>query len=217
MLAQMLSLDGHEVVVIDRDVSAFDRLFKGFPGEAVEGIAFDIETLKKAGIEKADAFAALTNYDNTNLMSAEVVKHIFGVPRVVARIFNPDKEGTYQALGLDYVVGTQFVAHYILEMIQPPLVRRRARCCENRLELVEFDCPARWAGQTMEWCEKQVPVWISYLVRGDASLIPDWDTRLEEGDEITALATAKAVSKLERYLRSKKEGERNIYRHRRRW
>jgi trk system potassium uptake protein TrkA len=206
MISEMLALDGHEVVVIDRDATAFKRLFRGFPGKAIEGIAFDIETLKKAGIENADAFAAVTSYDNANLMSAEVAKKIFGVPRVVARIYNPDKESTYQALDLDYVVGTQFVARYILELIQTPLVRRRAHCCENRLELVEFDCPARWAGQTLEWCERQVPVWIAYLVRGKKALLPEQDTCLRESDEITALASDKAVLRLERYLKSRRRG-----------
>ncbi len=201
-LAEMLSLDNHEVTVIDMNSGSFRRLFKMFSGEVVRGMAFDIDTLKTAGIEKADAFAAVTNFDNANLMSAEVVKHIFEVPRVVARMYNPDKIDTYQALGLDYVVGTDVVARAILELILKPLVRRRGRCCENRLELIEFDCPSRWTGQTMEWCERQVPVWISYVVRNGEVTLPNMDTILGRGDEITALASPRALQRLERYLRS---------------
>jgi trk system potassium uptake protein TrkA len=199
----MLSLDRHEVTVVDQDSDSFKRLFKMFQGEVVRGMAFDIETLKAAGIEEADAFAAVTNFDNANLMSAEVAKQIFKVPRVVARMYNPDKVDTYQALGLDYVVGTEVVARTILEMILKPLVRRRARCCENRLELVEFDCPSRWAGQTMEWCERQVPVWISYIVRNGEAILPGMETVLESEDEITALASPRALQRLERYLKSR--------------
>jgi len=205
-LAEMLSLDNHEVTVIDRDPSAFQRLFKFFPREVVQGMSFDIDTLKKAGVEQADAFAAVTNYDNTNLMTAEVVKQVFHVPRVVARIYNPDKEETYQAMGIDYVIGTQIVARSILEMILKPMIRRRATCCEAGLNLVEFDCPPRWVGKTMEWCEGQVPIWFAYLVRGGEAVLPDWGTRLERGDEIVALASERAVLKLERYLR--KQGRR---------
>lgn len=201
-LAEMLSLDNHEVTVIDRDASAFERLFKLFPGEVVQGMSYDVDTLKKAGVERADAFAAVTNYDNTNLMTAEVVKQIFRVPRVVARIYNPDKEETYRAMGIDYVIGTQIVARSIMEMILKPLIRHRGRCCETGLNLVEFDCPPRWEGKTMEWCERQVPIWFAYLVRGGEAILPDWDTRLERGDEIAALASERAVLKLERYLRN---------------
>jgi trk system potassium uptake protein TrkA len=199
----MLSLDGHEVTVVDRHAASFKRLFKMFPGEAVQGLAFDMDTLRKAGIENADAFAAVTNYDNTNLMAAEVVKQVFKVPRVVARIYNPDKEVTYQAMELDYVVGTEAVARSMLEMMRKPVLRHRGRCCESRMELVEFDCPARWVGQAMAWCEKQAPIWIAYLVRGGESLLPVWDTLLEAGDEITALVSGRALPKLERYLRKK--------------
>jgi len=202
-LAEMLSLDGYKVTVIDRSAAAFKRLFKQFPGEVVHGLAFDVDTLKKAGIEEADAFAAVTNFDNANLMSAEVAKQIFSVPRVVARMYNPDKEGTYQALGLDYVVGTEVVARSILEMVLKPLVRRRVRCSGNSLELVEFDCPEKWAGKTMEWCEKQVPVWIAYIVRGGESLLPAGGSVIEAGDEITALAYPRALPRLERYLRTR--------------
>ncbi len=201
-LAEMLSLDNHQVVVIDRDSSAFDRLFKLFPGEVVQGVSFDIGTLKKAEAEKADALAAVPNY-NANLMTAEVAKNVYGIPRVVARIYNPDKEETYRALGIDYVIGTHLVARSIMEAIVKPLIRRRARCCEGSLNLVEFDCPPRWWGQTMDWCERQVPVWIAYLVRGGEVVFPEGETVLEEGDEITALASDRSLVKLDAYLRKK--------------
>ena len=201
-LAEMLSLDGHEVTVIDKDASSFKRLFKMFPGRAIEGMSFDMDALKEAGIEGADAFAAVTNYDNANLMSAEVAREVFKVPWVVARIYNPDKQETYQALGLDHVIGTELIARSIMERILTPLVRRRGTCCENKLSLVEFDSPPKWAGRTMAWCEKVSPLWIAYLVRDGESLLPGPDTLLEVGDEITALVREGAVQRLERYLMS---------------
>ncbi|MEW6553533.1 MAG: NAD-binding protein [Actinomycetota bacterium] len=202
-LAEMLSLDGHEVTVIDRDAASFQRLFKMFPGRAVEGMSFDIDTLREAGIEEADAFAAVTNYDNANLMSAEVAREVFGVPRVVSRIYNPDKQETYRALGLDYVVGTELIARTVMEMVLVPLVRHRGTCCDGSLSLVEFDCPPRWAGRTMAWCEKVSPLWIAYLVREGEAVLPGPDTILEAGDEITALAREGAARRLERYLRDR--------------
>lgn len=201
-LAEMLSLDGHEVAVIDSNGSSFARLSKTFSGEAVEGVAFDEDTLNKAGIGGAQAFASVTNYDNTNLMSAEVVKHIFNVPRVVARLYNPDKEGTFQALGMDYVCGTEIVARELLERILKPLVRLRSSCCNNNRDLVEFDCPSRWVGKRALWAEETMGLKLAFLVRDGEAVLCGKDERFRGGDEITALISSRRTRKLERYLRS---------------
>jgi len=84
-LATMLSVEGHNVTVIDRDEDAFRRLGSTFNGVTVKGLGFDEEVLDEAGIREADVFAAVTDLDNTNLMAAEVARKIFHVPHVVAR------------------------------------------------------------------------------------------------------------------------------------
>jgi len=117
-LATMLSVEGHNVVVIDRDENAFRRLGGTFNGVTIKGLGFDEEVLEEAGIREADALAAVTDLDNTNLMTVEVARKIFGVPHAVARLYNPGRERTYQLLDLDYVCGTTIVAESMMEKIK---------------------------------------------------------------------------------------------------
>lgn len=105
-LAQQLDAAGHEVIIIDRNQDAFARLGPDYSGEMVMGTGIDEDVLRKAGIEGADAFVAVTNGDNTNAMSAQIAKLIFHVPHVVARLYDPVREETYKTLGLDTVSPT---------------------------------------------------------------------------------------------------------------
>jgi trk/ktr system potassium uptake protein len=105
-LAQQLESAGNEVVIIDRNQEAFARLGPDYSGGMVLGTGIDEDILRKAGIEGADAFVAVTNGDNTNAMSAQIAKLIFHVPRVVARLYDPVREETYRTLGLETVSPT---------------------------------------------------------------------------------------------------------------
>ncbi len=105
-LAQQLDAAGHEVVIVDRNQDAFARLGPDYTGGMVMGTGIDEDVLRKAGIEDADAFVAVTNGDNTNAMSAQIAKLVFHVPHVVARLYDPVREETYNTLGLDTVSPT---------------------------------------------------------------------------------------------------------------
>ena len=109
-LANMLSENGDNVCVIDKRADAFDNLGRMFNGSTVQGIGFDELTLTKAGIEDCGVVAAVTESDNANLMVTEVASRLFEVPRVIARLYNPDHERAYMQLGIDYVCGTTLVA-----------------------------------------------------------------------------------------------------------
>lgn len=109
-LASLLEQDGHDLSIIDSDPGAFDRLPENFTGQTVLGTGIDVDVLKSAGIEKADAFAAVTNYDNTNIMACEVVREIFGVQKVLARIYDPGRESFYHQLGLETVCPTTLIS-----------------------------------------------------------------------------------------------------------
>lgn len=200
-LAYVLSMDGHNVTVIDRDPSRFERLPESYAGRTVEGTAYDEETLIEAGIEDADAFTAVTKFDNTNLMAAEVARRLFRVPHVTARLFNPDKEQTYQALGLNYVCGTRLLARAILERILDPPILRRATCFNNLYDVVEFECPAAWEGKSVRLARDRASVSFAYVVRRSTGFLPDDNLVLKKGDAITALASGKRLQRLERYLR----------------
>jgi trk system potassium uptake protein TrkA len=109
-LAQLLEAEGHEISIIDPDPEAFDRLPETFRGTTTLGTGIDVDVLKAAGIEDADAFAAVTNFDNTNIMACQVAKEIFGVDNVLARIYDPGRESLYHELGLETVCPTTLVS-----------------------------------------------------------------------------------------------------------
>jgi len=109
-LAQLMEADGHEVSIIDSNLAAFERLPETFKGTTVLGTGIDADVLKAAGIEEADSFAAVTNYDNTNIMASQIAKEIFGVPHVLARIYDPGRESLYHELGLETICPTTLVS-----------------------------------------------------------------------------------------------------------
>lgn len=116
-LARLLVDSGHEVMVMDLSVAAFDRLGRDFTGATMIGNGIDHDDLVKAGIERADAFAAVTQGDNRNIMAAQIAKHVFKVPRVVTRIYDPIRQDTYKALGLDAVSPTVIGAQVFFGML----------------------------------------------------------------------------------------------------
>jgi trk system potassium uptake protein TrkA len=199
-LAYVLSMEGHRVTVIDEDPALFKRLPPGYAGEFVEGVIYDEETLIEAGIESADAFVSVTKKDNKNLMAAEVARHVFEVPHVMARLFNPDKEPTYQALKMPFVSGTTMLAQVMLERLLNPVVSVRARCLFNRYNLVEFECPASWNGKTVRSVVNDAGVTFAYIVRRSSAYVPEDNFVLRSGDLINALVTTKRLTRLERSL-----------------
>jgi trk system potassium uptake protein TrkA len=117
-LASLLDEGGHEVTVLDIDTYSFRRLPPSFGGTALFGNGIDQEALKRAGIEEADVFVALTQGDNRNVMSCQIAKHVFNVPRVVCRIYDPLREEMYSALGLETLSPTKVFAQMFREKIE---------------------------------------------------------------------------------------------------
>jgi trk system potassium uptake protein TrkA len=109
-LAMLFSDSADEIAVIDNNPASFASLGRGFEGQRIVGVGFDEDVLIEAGIEECDVLIAVTDIDNTNLMISEVGRKLFGVPHVLARLYNPGRESAYMQLGLDYVCGTTLVA-----------------------------------------------------------------------------------------------------------
>src|SRR4051812_17186070 len=116
-LALLLERDGNEVSIIDSSPQAFERLPENFAGQTVLGTGIDVDVLKSAGIEEADAFAAVTNFDNTNIMACEVAKEIFHVGKVLARIYDPGRENFYHELGLETVCPTTLISTTVRDIL----------------------------------------------------------------------------------------------------
>lgn len=115
--AQMMSDEGHDVVVVDNNSSSFKSLGLSFNGLTVTGVPIDQDVLKQAGIETADVFIALTPDDNVNIMACQVAKEIFNVPQVLARIFNPEREDVFHHFGLDTICPTNVTVDVIKSFV----------------------------------------------------------------------------------------------------
>ena len=117
-LAGLLAADGHTVTILDTDAYSFRRLPADFSGTALIGNGIDEEALKRAGIEEADVFVALTQGDNRNVMAAQIAKHIFNVPRVISRIYDPLRQELYDTLGIEAFSPTTIFAQLVKEKIE---------------------------------------------------------------------------------------------------
>ena len=117
-LAVLLDSDGHMVTVLDTDAYSFRRLPPTFNGTALMGSGIDEEALKKAGIEEADAFVAVTQGDNRNVMASQIAKHIFKVPKVICRIYDPLRRDIYSMLGLEAISPTTVFAQMLKEKLE---------------------------------------------------------------------------------------------------
>ena len=117
-LAALLDAEGHLVTVLDRDAYSFRRLPPDFNGTALLGNGIDEEALRKAGIEEADAFVAITQGDNRNVMAAQIAKHIFNVPRVICRIYDPLRQELYSTLGLETFSPTTIFSQMLKEKLE---------------------------------------------------------------------------------------------------
>jgi len=117
-LAALLDEEGHKVTVIDREPYSFRRLPANFQGTALVGDGTDEDLLKQAGIEEADAFVAVTQGDNRNVMAAQIARHIFDVPKVACRIYDPLREELYHTLGLETISPTTVGAKLLKDLIE---------------------------------------------------------------------------------------------------
>jgi trk system potassium uptake protein TrkA len=117
-LAALLDREGQDVTILDIDPDAFSQLPSDFKGSSVVGNGIDQDVLRRVGLADADAFIAVTPGDNRNVMASQIAKHIFGVPRVVCRIFDPIREELYHNLGLETISPTREVARLLKQALE---------------------------------------------------------------------------------------------------
>ncbi len=117
-LASVMDANGHDVTVLDTEDYSFRRLSPNFGGTALLGNGTEEDSLKRAGIEEADAFVAVTQGDNRNIMAAQICKHIFNVPKVICRIYDPLRQELYSTLGLDAFSPTTILTQLLREKLE---------------------------------------------------------------------------------------------------
>ncbi|MBM3248571.1 MAG: TrkA family potassium uptake protein [Candidatus Omnitrophica bacterium] len=195
-LAKLLSSEGHNVVIIDKNPHAFNRLGAGFNGITLVGNGFDPELLKSAGIEKADAFCAVTNGDNTNIMSSQVAKKMFNVPKVVARVYDPKRAEIYKTLGLDVISGTVLFA----SMLRDKIIESRFSSYlieTGELGVIEIDISDKFKGRPVEDINMPGEFIITAVInKKRQTIIPEPRTVLEKGDKIMAVVKTASLGKI---------------------
>jgi trk system potassium uptake protein TrkA len=194
-LAKLLSNEGHNVVVIDKNQTSFDRLGGTFNGLTLIGNGFDQNLLRQAGVEKADAFCAVTNGDNTNLISAQVAQKIFKVPKVIARVYDPQRAHIYTALGLDIISGTILFA----AMLRDKIIESHfsSYLIETKdLGVLEIEIKKNLVGKTIQEINIGGEFLVVAIRRLDGVIIPEPQTVLKAKDMLMAVVKVASLKKI---------------------
>ena len=181
-LATALEAAGHSVAIIDQSKDAFRRLGADFKGRTIVGVGFDRDTLLEAGIDGADAFAAVNNGDNSNILAARVARENYGVTNVVARIYDPGRAEIYQRLGIPTVATVIWASDQILRRILPGGARSEWRDATGTVQLLEVHPHLNWYGRPISELETATESRVAFLTRLGEALIPDEHTVLQDGD-----------------------------------
>ncbi|MBC3844233.1 TrkA family potassium uptake protein [Streptacidiphilus sp. 4-A2] len=195
-LARTLEKQGHSVAIVDQDPTAFRRLGSGFAGKRVTGVGFDQDTLREAGIEEADAFAAVSSGDNSNIIAARVARETFGVENVAARIYDPRRAEVYQRLGIPTVATVRWTADQMLRRLLPSEAEPNWQDASGAIQLAEVPVAAGWFGQRLSRLEQAAEVRVGFVTRLGVGTLPTPEMVLQEGDVVHLLmrtADLKAV------------------------
>lgn len=181
-LALALVKLGHEVAVIDRDETAFHRLGPDFPGQCVLGQGFDRDVLLRSGVKKADAFAAVSSGDNSNIISARVCKEIFDVPKVVARIYDHKRAQVYERLGIPTVTTVPWATERFLFALTETSEITTWRDPSGGIEVTALPRHEQWAGKAVKRFEEATGARVVFLHRFGEPILPTGKTILQAED-----------------------------------
>jgi len=195
-LAHILEDRDNSIAIIDRDPEAFRRLRSSFKGERVTGIGFDRAVLIQAGIERADAFAAVSSGDNSNIIAARVVRETFGVLRVAARIYDPRRAEVYERLGIPTVATVRWTADQMLRKLLPEGTEPLWRDPTGKIVLAEVAFSPAWIGEPVKAAEASSMTRIVFIDRLGQAFVPEPGTVLQEGDVIHVVARESELDRI---------------------
>ena len=195
-----LTAAGHNVAIIDKRAESFGRLGPNFSGQAIAGIGFDRDRLIEAGIERADALAAVTSGDNSNIMIARVARETFGVERVVARIYDPRRAAIYQRLGIPTVATVAWTSERVLRRILPDEPAVDWVDPSANVMLVERVVAAGWAGHSLDDLEVNGELRVVAVSRLGVAKIPNHDLVVQEGDVLYLAVAGDRLASLDNRL-----------------
>ncbi|MBA3021201.1 TrkA family potassium uptake protein [Propionicimonas sp.] len=199
-LARALERRGHSVAVIDLVQDSFRRLGPEFQGKTVKGVGFDRQVLVRAGIERADGFAAVSSGDNSNILAARVVRETFEVNNVVARIYDQGRAEVYERLGIPSVATVRWAADQVLRRLLPSGSEPQWRDPSGTVRLIEVHVDPSWVGRKISEMEAHSRSRIPFLMRFGTGMVPDERTVFQDGDLIYAAVTNDQVGDVENIL-----------------
>ena len=188
-LAHNLEQLGHSVAVIDKNPEAFRRLGSDFGGLTVTGIGFERDVLIEAGVERAEAFAAVSSGDNSNIISARVAREIFGVPRVVARIYDSKRAEVYERLGIPTVATVRWTADRIMRHVLPDGHADMWRDPTSTVAIIEVPLHTDWIARPLRQLEQATGARVAFIMRFGIGTLPTASTVIQDGDQVFMLVT----------------------------
>jgi trk system potassium uptake protein TrkA len=191
-LANALSARSHDVTIVDHDVHSFERLGAGFKGKTVLGLGFEKDILIQAGVEKADALAAVLDGDDENVVIARVAKVLFRVPRVAARIYDPRKADIYRQFGLQIVSPVSLAIAKLMELMTFTQMATTTEIGTGEVENVTWEVTEKMIGKTIASLNVSGEINVISLTRNGKTSIPFPGTVLQKNDllQIAVLATS---------------------------
>jgi trk system potassium uptake protein TrkA len=193
-LAKLLLAESHEVTVVDENPSSFRRLGTSFSGSVVLGTGIDSDVLKRAGIERADGFIAVTDGDNRNVMAALIAKRMFNVKKIVARIYDPPRGQLYRELGIETVCPTTIGATIVRDKLMHMPFISVPSFDFGKLSSLAVTVDERHAGSSVASIEQAGRVRIGAIRRGAKTFVAEENDVLGLGDEIHAIVAPEALS-----------------------
>ena len=205
-LAHILEDRGNSVAVIDQNPEAFRKLRASFKGSRITGVGFDRDVLVQAGIDKADAFAAVSSGDNSNIIAARVARESFGIERVAARIYDPRRAEVYQRLGIPTVATVRWTADQMLRKLLPDGAEPLWRDPTGKIVLAEVAVSPRWFGEKIKTLEAAASTRIAFIDRLGEAMVPTPVTVLQEGDVLHVIAPEGELNRITAVLSAGPEG-----------
>jgi trk system potassium uptake protein TrkA len=199
-LAIELDRREHDVVVVDKIETAFRRLPPEWGGTKVVGAGFDRDRLDAAGADHADALAAVTSGDNSNILTARIARETYSIPAVVARIYDPRRAEIYRRLGIPTVATVTWTIDQAIRTLFPEHTTSEWSDPTGMVHLIERSLPDRWCGKRLDAIETRTGARIVAVTRGGRSVLANGDLVGQLGDVLHAAVDASAQDALERLL-----------------
>lgn len=185
--AQVLSEEGHDVVIVDRDSNSFKILDPDFEGITITGVPIDQDVLKKAGIETADVLAALTPDDNINIMVSQVAKEIFKVPKVIARIYDPAREEVFHQFGLTTICPTKMTVEAIKSMVVDETKTSLHNIGNTTLVYNYVKVPSSYYGKKISLVVPKDNSFVFGIIHNGGFYFSNEDVTVSEGDTLVTV------------------------------